>query len=83
MSTLYLLIPIGLVFLGLAIKMLFWAINSGQYDDLDMEGHRILFDDDLDAAKKPVSQPQPKQASSDEASSPEKIDTANSNNDKQ
>jgi cbb3-type cytochrome oxidase maturation protein len=46
MSVLYLLIPIGLVILALSIKLMFWAINNGQYDDLDMEGHRILFDDD-------------------------------------
>ena len=46
MSVLYLLIPIGLVILVLSVKLLFWAINNGQYDDLDMEGHRILFDDD-------------------------------------
>ena len=46
MSVLYLLIPSGLVILVLSIKLLFWAINNGQYDDLDMEAHRILFDDD-------------------------------------
>jgi cbb3-type cytochrome oxidase maturation protein len=46
MNVLYLLIPIALVILVIAIKLLFWAINNGQYDDLDMEGHRILFDDD-------------------------------------
>ncbi|MFT6237633.1 MAG: cbb3-type cytochrome oxidase maturation protein [Cellvibrionaceae bacterium] len=46
MSVLYLLIPIGLVILVLSVKLLFWAINNGQYDNLDMEGHRILFDDD-------------------------------------
>lgn len=46
MEILYLLIPIGLVILALAIKLLFWAINSGQYDDLDTEAQRILFEDD-------------------------------------
>lgn len=46
MNVLYLLIPIALVIVVIAIKLLFWAINNGQYDDLDMEGHRILFDDD-------------------------------------
>ena len=45
METLYLLIPVGLIFLGIAIKLLFWAINSGQYDDLETESQRILFDD--------------------------------------
>ena len=46
MEILYLLIPIALVIVALAIKLLFWAINNGQYDDLDTEGQRILFDDD-------------------------------------
>jgi cbb3-type cytochrome oxidase maturation protein len=50
MEILYLLIPIGLLILAIAIKMLFWAVKSGQYDDLDKEGHRILFDDDQPAS---------------------------------
>lgn len=45
MEILYLLIPIGLILLGLALKLLFWAVNNGQYDDLETEGQRILFDD--------------------------------------
>jgi cbb3-type cytochrome oxidase maturation protein len=47
MQSLYLLIPIALVLIILAVKLLFWAINNGQYDDLDTEGHRILFDEDI------------------------------------
>jgi cbb3-type cytochrome oxidase maturation protein len=49
MESLYLLIPIALVFCVIAIKLLLWAIDSGQYDDLDKEAWRILADDD-DAA---------------------------------
>ncbi|NIB41952.1 cbb3-type cytochrome oxidase assembly protein CcoS [Pseudomaricurvus alkylphenolicus] len=45
MESLYLLVPVALIFLAIAIKVLFWAVNSGQYDDLDTEGHRILFDE--------------------------------------
>lgn len=45
MESLYLLVPVALVFLVIAIRVLFWAVNSGQYDDLDTEGHRILFDE--------------------------------------
>jgi cbb3-type cytochrome oxidase maturation protein len=60
MNVLYLLIPIALVILVIAIKLLFWAINNGQYDDLDMEGHRILFDDDdAQLSKKKSSEIQP------------------------
>ncbi len=45
MDSLYLLIPIALLFCIIAIKLLLWAINSGQYDDLDKEAWRILADD--------------------------------------
>lgn len=46
MESLYFLVPCALVFIGVAIKVLFWAINNGQYDNLDTEAHRILFDAD-------------------------------------
>lgn len=52
MESLYFLVPCALIFIGLAIKVMFWAINNGQYDNLDTEAHRILFDAD----KKPKSQ---------------------------
>lgn len=45
MDSLYLLIPIALAFCALAIKLLLWAINNGQYDDLDKEAWRILAED--------------------------------------
>lgn len=46
MESLYLLIPISLVFIFIAVRVFFWAVNSGQYDDLDSEGERILFEND-------------------------------------
>jgi len=48
MESLYLLIPISLVFILIAIRVFFWAVNSGQYDDLDSEAERILFDEEDD-----------------------------------
>ncbi len=53
MESLYLLIPIALVFVVIAIRTLFWAVNSGQYDDLNTEGQRILFEEEKVAAKAP------------------------------
>jgi cbb3-type cytochrome oxidase maturation protein len=47
MESLYLLIPVAIVFCVLAIKLLLWAIDNGQYDDLDKEGWRILADEDI------------------------------------
>jgi cbb3-type cytochrome oxidase maturation protein len=56
LTSLYLLIPIALVFCAIAIKLLLWAINNGQYDDLDKEAWRILSDTE-DAAQKPPAAP--------------------------
>ncbi|MCL7462575.1 cbb3-type cytochrome oxidase assembly protein CcoS [Pseudomonas sp. NW5] len=46
MSALYLLIPVAVVVVGLVILLFFWAVNNGQYDDLDSPAHSILFDED-------------------------------------
>ncbi len=46
MSVLIYLIPIAL-FLGLLGLLAFiWSLKTGQYDDLDGDARRILFDDD-------------------------------------
>ena len=45
MDSLFILIPIALLFCFVAIRLLLWAIDSGQYDDLDKEAWRILMDD--------------------------------------
>jgi len=45
-DSLYLLIPVSLVFCIIAIAIFFWAVNNGQYDDLDGEAERLLFDED-------------------------------------
>ena len=46
MESLYLLIPVALVFVAVGIKLLLWAIDNGQYDDLDKDAWRILADDE-------------------------------------
>ena len=45
MDSLYLLIPVALVLVALGIKLLLWAIDNGQYDDLDKEAWRIIADE--------------------------------------
>ncbi|MBP9527899.1 MAG: cbb3-type cytochrome oxidase assembly protein CcoS [Laribacter sp.] len=46
MESLYLLIPMSIV-LAFGFGALFWwATRSGQFDDLEGPGHRILMDDD-------------------------------------
>ena len=46
MDILYLLIPLGLMLLAVAIWGFMWAVKSGQFDDLEGPAHRILMDDD-------------------------------------
>jgi cbb3-type cytochrome oxidase maturation protein len=45
-ESLYFLIPIALIFCVIAIRLLLWAIDSGQYDDLDKEAWQILADEE-------------------------------------
>ena len=45
MPALYIMIPAALLIVGIAIFIFFWAVDSGQYDDLDGPAHSILFDD--------------------------------------
>jgi cbb3-type cytochrome oxidase maturation protein len=51
LEILYLLVPIAVIFIALAIKLLFWAIKNGQYEDLDTEASRILFEQKNSKAK--------------------------------
>lgn len=46
MDILYLLIPLGILILGIAIGAFIWAVKSGQFEDMQGPAHRILMDDD-------------------------------------
>jgi len=46
MSIIYVLIPVALLLLGVAVWALFWAVRSGQFDDLDSQGWNVVLDDD-------------------------------------
>jgi cbb3-type cytochrome oxidase maturation protein len=46
MSILYLLIPLGVGLMAVAIAFFIWTVRTGQYDDLEGPAHRILMDDD-------------------------------------
>lgn len=47
MSGLLILIPAAIGLGALALATFLWAVKSGQYDDLDGAGQRILLDDDM------------------------------------
>ena len=40
------LIPAALLMGAIGLAGFFWALGSGQYDDLDGAAHRILMDDE-------------------------------------
>ena len=46
MSVLYLLIPLAVGLMVVAVAFFLWTVRTGQYDDLEGPAHRILMDDD-------------------------------------
>lgn len=46
MSIIYVLIPIAMLFVAIAVGIFFWAVKNDQYDDLDRHSVSILFDDE-------------------------------------
>lgn len=46
MSIIYILIPLGMVLAGIAVGAFFWAVHSGQFDEMDSAAWRVLLDDD-------------------------------------
>lgn len=49
MDSLLLLIPLAVILGLLGLAAFLWALRSGQFDDLDGAGQRILNDDDKPA----------------------------------
>jgi len=45
MASLYLLIPIAIVFVCIAVGVFLWAVKTEQFDDLERQGYDILFDE--------------------------------------
>lgn len=56
MNVIYVLIPIAIIIVALAIIVFFWAVKANQFEDLERQGSSILFDDDVtsDPNKKPI-----------------------------
>ncbi len=45
MASLYLLMPVALLFVVLGVALFYWASKKGQFEDLEKHGYSILFDD--------------------------------------
>lgn len=48
MTILYLLIPLGLILVAIAVWAFFWAVSSGQFDDLSSPAWSVVMDDDTE-----------------------------------
>jgi cbb3-type cytochrome oxidase maturation protein len=46
MESLFFLVPVTLLLVGIAVAVFFWAMRSGQFDDLDSPAWRILAEDE-------------------------------------
>jgi cbb3-type cytochrome oxidase maturation protein len=51
MTTLVYLIPVALFLGGMSLLAFLWALRSGQYEDLDGAGARILLDPEDERAQ--------------------------------
>ena len=59
MSMLYVLIPLALMLLSVAVWALLWAIRSGQFDDLDSQGWSVVLDEDRKAEPETPEEKEP------------------------
>ena len=46
MDILYLLVPLSVVLVFVIVGVLAWSVWSGQFEDIEHQGERILEDDD-------------------------------------
>ncbi|WP_117235460.1 cbb3-type cytochrome oxidase assembly protein CcoS [Vibrio maerlii] len=46
MESLYILIPIAIMLVCVAVAIFLWAVKSEQFEDLERQGQNILFDED-------------------------------------
>lgn len=51
MDVLYLLVPLSVVLVFVIGALFWWAVRSGQFDDMEGPAHRILMDDDSPVAR--------------------------------
>ena len=60
MDSLYLLLPISVLLVLALIGLFAWAINAGQFDDLEREGWRVVEERGVEGqGAEPRHEPQP------------------------
>ncbi|CAH0533493.1 hypothetical protein VST7929_01363 [Vibrio stylophorae] len=60
MSSLFILIPIAIVFVTIAILVFLWAVRHDQFEDLTRQGQSILWERDEDLEKPQRSKESPR-----------------------
>lgn len=58
MESLYLLIPLSVLLVFLIGLIFWWSVRSGQFDDLEGPGYRVVIDDDTPS--QPAQKPEKK-----------------------
>lgn len=57
MEILYLLVPLSVVLVFVIAVIFWWSLKSGQFEDMEGPGYRVLMDDDKAAANRPTVDP--------------------------
>lgn len=61
MEYLHIMVPVAVLIVVVIIGLLFWAVRTGQFDDLERQGYNILLDDEAPKKKhKATNKKQPK-----------------------
>ena len=53
MSIVFVLVPVTLILVGIGLWAFFWAVRTGQFDELDVASWEILVDDNVAPPKVP------------------------------
>lgn len=48
MNVLYFLVPLALLLAGVGVAAFVWSVRTGQFDDVDTPGVRVLLEDELE-----------------------------------
>lgn len=62
MEILHLMVPIAIILVVIAIVIFFWAVRTGQFDDLERQGYSVLLDEDNEQPKSAAKKQQKQNA---------------------
>ncbi|MCH8491909.1 MAG: cbb3-type cytochrome oxidase assembly protein CcoS [Idiomarina sp.] len=62
MEILHLMVPIAIILVVIAIVIFFWAVRTGQFDDLERQGYSVLLDEDNEQPKSAAEKQQKQNA---------------------